>query len=255
MLTFFFRNSRESHQGGKNRFGAESLQRLVHTDIHSHLLPGIDDGSKTLAESAEMIRVFQKMGYKKLVTTPHIMSDFYRNTPEIILGKLAELKKYLREEEIHMEIEAAAEYYLDDGFLQKLKQEEGLLTFGDNYVLFETAYLNAPYQLWEAIFEMQSMGYRPILAHPERYVYIQKEPQLLNKLLERDVLLQINLNSLMGHYSKASQEIAERLVAQNQVSFIGSDCHRMEHLDLMHKIFHKRVFSRLSNNPLLNNTI
>ncbi len=255
MLTFFFRNSRESHRGGKNRFGGESLQKLVHTDIHSHLLPGIDDGSKTLAESAAMIRVFQKMGYKKLITTPHVMSDFYRNTPEIIQGRLAELKTHLKEEEIDIEIEAAAEYYLDDGFLNKLAQEEPLLSFGNQYILFETAYLNAPYQLWDAIFQMQSSGYRPILAHPERYVYVQKDPQLIHKLLERDVLLQVNLNSLLGHYSKAAQEIAERLIAHKQVSFIGSDCHRMEHLDLMHKLFRKKVFARLSDNPLLNNTL
>ena len=106
-------------------------------DIHSHLLPGIDDGVQTLEESIEVISGFANMGYKKLITTPHIMGDFFKNTPTIINAKLAEVRNALKENEINIEIEAAAEYYLDEHFINLIDADAPLLTFADSYVLFE----------------------------------------------------------------------------------------------------------------------
>lgn len=228
---------------------------VVTTDIHSHLLPGLDDGSKSFEESLEMIKTFKALGYKKLITTPHVMGDFYKNTPEMILEKLQELKQVLKNNFIDIEIEAAAEYYLDESLIQKLEKEEKLLTFGDNYLLFETSYLNKPRQLYEAVFMMQSAGYKPVLAHPERYVYLYGNFKDLEEVYERGVLLQVNLNSLNGYYSKPAQDLAEELIKKKMINFIGSDCHKTGHLHNLKKVRNKKIYEKLGSLELYNNTL
>jgi tyrosine-protein phosphatase YwqE len=143
----------------------------ISIDIHSHLLPGIDDGTKSIEESLTIIKKFQQLGYTKLITTPHIMSHIYQNTKDIILEKLDLLQTRIQDENINITIEASAEYYLDNDFLDKIKKKD-ILPFTDKYVLFETTYQSRPMILNKAIFEMQSKGYTPVLAHPERYLYL-----------------------------------------------------------------------------------
>lgn len=210
----------------------------VHTDIHSHLIPGIDDGSANMDQSMEMIRALASLGYKKLITTPHIMSDAFRNTPEIILGGLEKLREQVKVEGIDVELEAAAEYYLDDTFPKKLEQG-GLLTFGGEkrYLLVETSYVSQPMGLNELLFEMITKGYQPVLAHPERYQYFWDSDALYNiKLLrERGFLLQVNISSFAGRYSKTAAQIARQLVQESMVDFIGSDLHRPAQLDTLRK--------------------
>ena len=191
-----------------------NIENFIKVDLHSHLLPGIDDGSQNMLESASLIKGFKELGYQKLITTPHIMGDFYRNTPEIIHEQLHLLKAYLKDIEVEIEIEAAAEYYLDEWFIQMIEKGDEILTFGNNYVLFETSFMNKPQQLLDTIFKMQSQGYQPVLAHPERYTYLYDDPELLQTLRERGVLFQINLNSLTGYYSRSAQHFAE-IVAPN----------------------------------------
>lgn len=174
---------------------------VIRCDIHSHLIPGIDDGSKSLQDSIEMIKEFKEMGYEKLVTTPHIMSDYYKNTPEIILSGLDKVREEIGKQGLNFEINAAAEYYLDEYFMSKIKAKD-LLTFGDNYVLFELPFVAEPHSLSEVIFELQMAGYKPVLAHPERYMYWFKEfEEKIEDLKNKGALLQLNLLSLTGHYS------------------------------------------------------
>ncbi len=228
----------------------------IQADMHSHLLPGIDDGSQNMEESISMIRELVDMGYKKLITTPHIMSDFYKNTPEIILGKLEEVRAELIKQNIDVELGAAAEYYLDEGLLSKLENKEKLLTFGDNYLLFETSYMNESQQLDSAVFMMQSQGYKPVMAHPERYVYLFGKFEKLQKIYDRGVLLQVNVNSLTGYYSKPSKMMAEELVQKGMVSFIGSDCHKDKHLEVLKEARKTKAYhSLLTQNCLLNNQL
>ena len=204
----------------------------LRVDLHSHLIPGIDDGAKTMDDSLEMIRGFKALGYQKVITTPHVMSDFYRNSPEIIIAGKKEVKKALAAENIEMEFEAAAEYYLDESYTAKIEKGE-LLTFGDNYVLFELPYLAEPPNLATAIFEMQTNGYKPILAHPERYGFWYNNFDNYQEMVDKGVYLQLNMLSLIGHYSPIAQKIAERLIDENMISFLGSDCHNSSHLDLI----------------------
>lgn len=225
------------------------------TDMHSHLIPGIDDGSPTLETSIEMIREFKAMGYKKIITTPHIMCDYYKNTPEIILSGLEKLKAELTRLNISIDIEAAAEYNLDDG-LETLIDNKQILTFGNNYVLFELPFMQEPQNFQEIVFKFQTLGYKPILAHPERYSFWHKDLEKYEELKAKGILLQLNLLSLTGHYSPEVKKVAEKLVDANLVDLVGTDCHRMEHLLTLQKFANSKYFNLLANNNnLLNLTV
>ncbi len=219
---------------------------LIGTDVHSHFIPGIDDGAKTIEESVALVKAFEAMGYKKVITTPHVMSDYYRNTPEIILGGLEKVRAALVEEGVTCEIEAAAEYYLDIEFEDKIEAKE-LLTFGDNYVLFELPFISEPPMLSSAIFNMQTAGYKPVLAHVERYTFWHNDYQKYEELFDKGVVMQLNINSLTGMYSPQVKKIAERLVEDNYITMIGSDCHNLRHVDMMQSCLTNKHLHQLAN--------
>lgn len=221
------------------------------TDIHSHLLPGIDDGAQTIEESIDIIRFMKMMGFKKLITTPHIMSDYYKNTPAIIHAKLDEVKLALEKADIEIELEAAAEYYLDEWFYEQIISENELLTFGDNYILFETSFTVEPLLLKEVIFKLSSSGYKPVFAHPERYLYLHENKELLEDLIGQGLLFQLNLLSLNGYYSKLVEKMAIQLLKRNAIAFVGSDCHNIVHANaLKETIKHKNTRHLKSFTPL-----
>jgi len=227
----------------------------ITTDIHSHLLPGLDDGVKTIEESIEVIEHLSSLGFKKLITTPHIMSDFYKNTPEIIKAKLIEVKQAVLKANIPIEIEAAAEYYLDEHFYKLITEGEELLTFGDNYVLFETSFTVEPLILKEVIFKLNSAGYTPIYAHPERYFYLLENKELLNELIDQGLLFQLNTLSLVGYYSKQVQKMAEELINRNAIAFIGSDTHNMLQAKFLQEAYSSKYAHKLNVSALLNHTV
>lgn len=204
------------------------------TDVHSHFIPGIDDGAADIDQSVELIVRMKELGYSKVITTPHVMSDYYRNTPEIIRSGLEDVREELAKRDIQMEIECAAEYYLDAELIDKVKKKE-ILTFGDNYVLFELPFISEPPNTSEVIFEMQLAGYKPVLAHPERYAFYHMQYEKYSEFADKGVLLQLNINSLTGHYSPQVKKIAERLVEDELVSLIGSDCHHLGHIELLQR--------------------
>ena len=235
----------------EKRLPPASLAQLE-VDFHSHLIPAIDDGSKNIEESIQMIRKFQEFGYSKLITTPHIMSDFYKNTPETILGGLEELRNELKRNNISIELEAAAEYYLDEYLEEKIKSKT-ILSFGDNYVLFELPFIAEPPNLASTIFELQTNGYKPILAHPERYGFWYASFDKYHEMVDKGVNLQLNILSLIGHYSPETQKIAERLIDENLISFLGSDCHNPHHQNLMEEALSKKYLHKLLDSGLLKN--
>ncbi len=217
------------------------LSALV-TDVHSHLIPGIDDGAKSLDESIQLILGLQDMGYKKIITTPHIMYDYYRNDKEIILSGLERLREALKLHKINIKIDAAAEYYLDDHF-EKLIADKDLLTFGKKMVLFELSFFEEPKLLDKLIFDMQLNGYKPVLAHPERYTYWHKNLKRYEELHEKGVLLQVNLGSIACIYGPEVSKISQFLAEKNMISLLGSDTHHMMHI---------QMFRALKTNPLIN---
>lgn len=223
----------------------------VVTDMHSHLIPGIDDGSKSMEESIKLIKELCELGYKKLITTPHIMSDFYKNTPEIIMDGLEKVRAAVREECLPVTINAAAEYYLDDGFVHKLETEK-LLTLKDNYLLFEISYVNAPENMLEIIFRMQVLGYKPIMAHPERYPFWFNNIDFYKSLRDQGVLLQINVNSLAGYYGPEAKKLAEKMIDNEMVDLIGTDTHAIKHIQALNKCTKEKYFRKVIEFNLLN---
>jgi tyrosine-protein phosphatase YwqE len=236
-----------------------ALEALV-ADMHSHLLPGLDDGAETVEHSLDLLRALRDMGFRKLIMTPHIMGDFYKNTPEGIRTALYLLREAATAAGLgNVELECAAEYYLDEFLGRKLADGTEMLTFGGEkrYLLFETSYMNEPLNLYEIVFELKAQGYAPVLAHPERYTYLYGRFAEIEKLRrDHGVLLQVNLNSLAGYYSPAAKRVAEQLVDGGLVDFVGTDTHHLRHTDtLLRRAVPQPHMAKLLQLPLLNNTL
>jgi len=222
-------------------------------DMHSHLIPGIDDGSPDISTSLELIRGLQKLGYRKLITTPHILWDVYPNTTDVIAKGLASLKLAVAEEGIDIELHAAAEYFIDEHFEEQLKNKVPLLPISGNMVLVEFSMVTAPMDLQQVLFEMQIQGYQPVIAHPERYVYLLQRKQFFDELKEAGCLFQLNLLSLTGHYGKSVQELAEYLLKQNHYQLAGTDMHNTRHLAGLQKLAAAPLYNRLREGYILKN--
>ena len=239
---------------------AATTLAVLGADMHSHLLPGLDDGAETLEHSLDLLRALRDLGYRKLIMTPHIMGDFYKNTPEGIRAALRQLREAAASAGLgDVELECAAEYYLDEFLGRKLADGTEMLTFGGDkrYLLFETSYMNEPLNLFETIFDLQGRGYQPVLAHPERYTYFYGRFAEVEKLRrDHGVLLQINLNSLAGYYSPAAKKVAEQLIDAGLVDFVGTDTHHLRHTDtLLRRALPLPHMEKLLQLPLLNNTL
>lgn len=230
------------------------------TDMHSHLLPGLDDGAETLEHSLELLRALREMGFRKLVMTPHIMGDFYKNTPAGIRAALQQLRDAAAGAGLDdIALECAAEYYLDEFLGRKLADGTEMLTFGGEkrYLLFETSYMNEPLNLLDIVFELKAQGYNPVLAHPERYTYLYGRLSEIEKLRrDHGVLLQVNLNSLAGYYSPAAKKVAEQLIDGGLVDFVGTDTHHLRHTEtLLRRALPQPYMQKLLQLPLLNKTL
>lgn len=219
-----------------------------YVDIHSHLLPGIDDGAKDSEDTKNLINDLKKIGFSKFITTPHIITGIWDNTFNSITSKLEETKLLLNE----TELKAAAEYMIDSFFFERIKQGEKLLSLKENYVLIEMSYLNAPIQLYDIIFEIQVQGYKPVLAHPERYLFYGNNFDEFYKLKKSGCLFQLNLLSTTGYYGTGVTKIAQRLLNENLYDFVGSDVHHQKHVkSLKTKVLlknHHNLSSLMKNN-------
>jgi protein-tyrosine phosphatase len=238
----------------KKKEPGKSVNQL-RVDIHSHLLPGLDDGVQSYEESEDVILHFQRMGYKKLITSPHVMSDTYKNTAEKILSRLAKLQTYLTNQDIDIEIQAAAEYYLDEQVFKMVESDQKMLTFGNKYLLFETNFLNEPFNMKEFIFLATTKGYKPVLAHPERYVYLQENVDKARDLLDRGVLFQINIGSISGSNGKPAQTTAVKLIDRGWIHLLGSDCHSLQHARIVEETRQLKYYQKALALPLLNNSL
>lgn len=231
------------------------MEQLLSVDIHSHLLPALDDGVKTIDEAERIILHFQKLGYRKLITTPHIMSDVFKNTPATINEKLKVLKDHLRTKNIDIKLEAAAEYYLDESLSNMIENDQPLMTIGKKYLLFETNFITEPFSLKDFIFLATTKGYKLILAHPERYLYLHNNIGKAEDLLDRGVLFQMNISSITGYYSKPVQQMAFKLIDRGWVHLLGSDCHQFQHVKLVEDAQTMKYFRKALDLPLLNNAL
>ena len=224
----------------------------IRVDVHSHLLPNLDDGVRDFDESLDIIREFSRLGFKKLITTPHIYSDHYPNTHENILNALSELKQHLSREKMSIEVEAAAEYYIDAHLIDLLDRKEPILSFGTaGYVLVETGFHTKPIIFDEVIFKLKSLNYVPVLAHPERYLYLEDDLSWLRQIREKGVRLQVSIPSLNGFYGSNPKKMAMKLLKEAMVDFFGSDIHRKGQMEG----FERSLEIKVSPQNVLNNEL
>jgi len=220
-------------------------------DIHSHLLPGIDDGAKNLDDSISLITTMRSYGVKNFITTPHVLGDVYPNSAETIKTKLFEVQQALKTHGLDdIRISAAAEYMLDEQFSELLKGGE-LLTLKDNYILVEMSYFSAPINLYDVLFDIQLKGYKPILAHPERYNFYHNDFESYYKLRKAGCLFQLNFLSLTEQYGKNVQQIAQKLLKLGLYDFVGTDTHHSRHLNLLASLAtekHKKSLESIMQN-------
>lgn len=198
-------------------------------DIHSHLLPGIDDGSKNVEQTRSLLRNMNAIGIKNFITTPHIMSNVWDND-EISIRQVKEELIADIDRSYYDTFTAAAEYMLDTYFMQKM-QNTKLLTLKDNYILVEMSYLNPPINLYEILFEIQLKGYKIVLAHPERYLFYAKNNKEYEKLKNAGCYFQLNLLSTVDYYGKDIRQTAEFLLSNDLIDFVGTDIHHQKHID------------------------
>ncbi|MBI5857831.1 MAG: histidinol phosphatase [Sphingobacteriales bacterium] len=215
---------------------------ILKTDMHSHLLPGIDDGSPDITTSLNLIKGMMNLGYSKFITTPHIMWDMYKNTNDIIAEKLQLLRDALRSEGMNVEISAAAEYFLDDYVHSLVKNNQPLLTIKEKMVLVEFSLAYPAHGIKDILFDMQMQGYQPVIAHPERYIYLERDKNFYEELKDIGCLFQLNLLSLTSHYGKSVQELAQYLIKKDYYDLVGTDLHHSRHLEALH-------------NPAINNAL
>lgn len=214
----------------KNKTILKDLIPENHIDIHSHLMFGIDDGAQTKEDTLFLIAHLKNMGITNFITTPHTFSGFWDNTSEKILAKEKEVKELFQQNNITNSFKTASEYLLDDHFVE-LFQNKDILTLKDNYVLVEMSYLNPPIQLYTILFDMQVAGYKPVLAHPERYTFYHKNFEAYKKLKNQGCLFQLNLLSTVGYYGREVQETANKLLKSGMIDFVGSDVHHKKHIE------------------------
>ena len=254
MFSFFKKSKKKEEEEELLAYAPKDFSFLK-CDMHSHLIPGIDDGSASLEESLDLIRSFQAKGYTKLITTPHVQLEFYDNKREKITDQFAKLKDFISQQIPGMTLEAAAEYYLDNLFISSIL-EEGLLTFGKNYVLVEVSMAGWPRNFSDAIFAIQSAGYTPVLAHPERYLY-EENPDTYKALKAKGLMMQMNLLSPLGYYGRSVKNLAEKYMDAGIYDLCGSDVHGERHMNAMEKLAAENpaIMMRLANYAFQNDTL
>lgn len=224
---------------------------LLKTDMHSHLIAAVDDGSPDIKTSISLINQLHELGFSKLIATPHVMTDHYRNTPDIINNGLKLLKTEMKSASCGVEISVAAEYLLDFDFELKVDTKQPFLTFGNNYILVETSFISAPPNFDDIIFKLQLQGYNVILAHPERFLFLNNKDYESYK--NRSIFFQLNLLSLIGYYGKAVQQRAEQLIDKSMIDFVGTDCHNQIQADMYEDCFTKKYWHKLVESGYLKN--
>lgn len=229
----------------------------VHTDIHAHLVPGIDDGAKSVEEAAGLAMELEALGLKRMVLTPHVTDEVFPNTIYSIDTALNPLRRELNNRGSLLRIDVSAEYRIDDFFITQLQNGLARPLPGE-YILIENGWLNEPYGLEGLVRELKNRyGYKPVMAHPERYPYYLHKPNDYFRLREYGLLFQINLLSLAGCYGKEVRETAKELLRKEMVEFLGTDLHNEHHLKLIKEYLCSRDYQLLQRYAprLLNDTL
>lgn len=232
----------------------KTLPHFYQVDLHSHLIPEIDDGSDSMEQSIELIKELKSIGFRKLITTPHTMSHRFPNSKDDILRGFEKLQEEVIKQNIDIELEVASEYYYDDHFIEQIRKKD-LLTFGDNHILFEMSYTTPVFGLEQTVYELLKAGYKPVLAHPERYTYFASNPQRYHKLKDYGLKFQLNVNSTDGFYGKKPKEASKYLVDNGLIDFVGSDTHRPKYVEALKDSIGSKIFRNIEEKNIIKNNL
>lgn len=231
------------------------IYKNVGVDVHSHLLPRLDDGVQTYDQAKEILLYYIKLGYKKIIATPHNYKGYYTNSIYVIKKTLENLQKFCTDNNINIELNAASEYFVNDYFFSLLDKNE-VLPFNDKYLLIELHPLINNFNIFETAKKILDKGYIPVLAHPERYVYYYNDKEIYYKIHESGVLFQINFISLCELFLTETIETTRFLIDNNLVSFAGSDLHSIINLQIMEKLQeNEHIIKLIKSDLLLNKTL
>ena len=241
-----------------NFFSKKTPEKLwFATDIHCHIIPGIDDGSPSAEKSVELVENMQAWGIERIFASPHVTQGSFPNTPETIAAARKKLQDALDAKGNPLQLDNSAEYRLDDLFAEQ--RDKGiLLTLPGNRLLVENSFIQGPMGFDNLLFELQVSGFRPILVHPERYYYYYSDPDRYRAIHNAGVEFQINLLSLSGYYGKDEKRIAEKLIDMGLVDYVGTDLHGRRHVDSINAYLGSRDFRRhraALENVIKNDTI
>ncbi|GAB2784098.1 capsular polysaccharide biosynthesis protein [Rhabdobacter roseus] len=233
---------------------ANQVLASLGSDLHVHLLPGIDDGARTVADGLTLLEKHYQSGIRSIVATPHVRADFFLNTQASIRAAWELIYPEAQRQWPDLRLTYAAEYFADDYLMSLIEQEE-LLPLFDRYLLVETSMNRESPYLSEIIRTLLDKGWKPVLAHPERYRPWHKRPDRYAELHEMNVIFQVNLLSLAGVYGPAEKAMAEKLIHLGWVGAVGSDLHHPNQYHYIQKAVQNPFFQMLNDVPLLNHAL
>lgn len=229
-------------------------------DFHTHILPNIDDGSKNVQETFSLIKEAENVGFDTIISTSHYIEQYYNTPNKDRKIWLDALSSKFDEQNINMKLYLGSEIYITEKIIDLIKEEEAATINNTNYVLFELPMNAKPFYLNDVIFELLKHDMKPILAHPERYSFVQKNPNDVYDLIQKGVLMQSNYGSFMGYYGNSVKVTVKKLLKNNMIHFLGSDVHKPKTIypkipevleELKKLIGEEKVYELTEKNPRL----
>ena len=219
-------------------------------DFHSHILPNIDDGSRSIEETFNLIKEAESVGFEAIISTSHYIEGYYEtNTPEREVWINA-IYENLKNKDISIKLYLGNEIYLSENIMELLENAKASTINDTSYVLFELPMNNEPLNLYNIIYEMMQNKLVPVLAHPERYSFVQKDPELIYDLIEKGVLMQCNYGSIIGQYGEKARIIAKKMLENNMVHFLGTDVHRQNTIYPLIPTINKKISAIIGEEKL-----
>ncbi len=238
-----------------NRKGHVEAKLPYSTELHCHVIPDVDDGSSSLKESIEICKRLKALGVNKILATPHCTESTFENTVETIKPQFDSLVEGLSSSGVDLELHFSFEYRMDDNFINIFKNKQ-IKPLPGNYVLVENSFIQPSWNLENLLYELKVQGYRPILAHPERYAYYLSDKSVYTKLYEQGTLFQVNFLSFAGFYGKNVQRAALWMLDKGYVDFVGTDCHNLTQLQAIEDFLKSKAYQKMKDKfELMNDTL
>lgn len=229
------------------------------TDIHSHLIYGVDDGSRSIEESIEILQKLKQIGFDNVIITPHFIENSeYSSRNSEKEEKLLDIKNLLKSNDIDINIYIGNEIFINEDIKNLIEKGFVETLAGTNYLLIELPFHNKILNLEDVLYELKHKGYVPIIAHPERYSYFQENYKLVDELKEDGILFQSNYASIIGYYGKEAEKLLKYMLKHKYVDYLGTDIHRIDKIcvidnfkkieKLFNKIAGKDYYKQIKDN-------